>query len=151
MGAVPGYLLRTAGHRPSVVVGAFTTGGAPRHVVRPIADSYFRVEGGTGGARHRVQGAGTALVEMVAVARFLERVAAQRLARRIRTLGVIYGWSDTIWGVCSPASWNVVWPITNSYFRVESGSGGAWHRVQDTCTALVEIVAISWFFKWCSA
>merc|ERR1719376_2003796 len=101
MGAVPRYLLRTAGHRPSVVVGTFTTLGAPRNVVRPIADSYFRIESGSGGARHRVQSAGTALIEVVAVARFLKRVAAQRLARRIRTLGVIYGWSDTIRGVSS--------------------------------------------------
>merc|ERR1719376_1472859 len=80
MGAVPRYLLRTAGHRPSVVVGTFTTLGAPRNVVRPIADSYFRIESGSGGVRHRVQSAGTALIEVVAVARFLERVAAQRLA-----------------------------------------------------------------------
>merc|ERR1719376_166902 len=151
MGAVPGYLLRPAGHRPSVVVGTLITGGASRNVVRPIADSYFRVESGSGGARHRVQSAGAALVEMVAVARFLERVAAQRLARRIRALGVIYGWSDTIWGVCSPAPRHVVRPITNPDFRVESGSRSTWHRVQDTCTALVEIVAISWFFEWCSA
>merc|ERR1719376_1746179 len=76
MGAVPRYLLRPAGHRPSVVVGTFTTGGAPRHVVRPVA---------------------------------------------------------------------------NPDFWVESGSGGAWHRVQDTCTALVKVVAVSWFFEWCSA
>merc|ERR1719489_697750 len=122
MGAVPRYLLRTTGHRPSVVVGTFATLGAPRNVVRPIADSNFRVESGSGGARHRVQSAGTALIEVVAVSRFLERVAAQRLARRIRALGVIYGWSDAVRGTSSPASWNVVRPITDSNFRVESGS-----------------------------
>merc|ERR1719376_1376892 len=76
MGAVPRYLLRPAGHRPSVVVGAFTTLGAPRHVVRPITDSYFRVESGSGGAGHRVQSAGSALVEVVAIARFFKRIAA---------------------------------------------------------------------------
>merc|ERR1719376_1541850 len=151
MGAVPRYLLRTAGHRPSVVVGTFATLGAPRNVVRPVADPYFRVESGSGGARHRVQSAGSALIEVVAVARFLKRVAAQRLARRIRALRVIYGWSDAVRGVSSPASRHVVRPITDSDFRVKSGSWGAWHRVQDTCTALVKVVAVSWFFKWCSA
>merc|ERR1719489_634142 len=147
MGAVPRYLLRPAGHRPSVVVGTFTTGGASWNVVRPIADSYFRVESGSGGAWHRVQSAGSALIEVVAVARFFERVAAQRLARRIRALGVIYGWSDTVRGTSSPASRHVVWPIADSNFRVESGSGGAWHRVQDTGAALVKVVTISRFLE----
>merc|ERR1719489_70197 len=65
MGAVPGYLLRPAGLRPSVVVGAFTTGGASRNVVGPITNPYFRVESGSGGAGHRVQSACTALIEVV--------------------------------------------------------------------------------------
>ena len=80
MGAVPRYLLRTAGHRPSVVVGTFTALGASWNVVRPIADSYFRVESGSGSAGHRVQDTGTALVEVGTISRFLERGRAKWFA-----------------------------------------------------------------------
>merc|ERR1719376_1655006 len=144
MGAVPRYLLRPAGHRPSVVVGTFTTGGAPRHVVRPVADSYFRVESGSGGAWHRVQDTCTALVKVVTISRFLERGTADWFAVGTGALRV-----TSVTGTSTPCY--IVIPIAKASGRVECEPVTARKSFQFTCKTLLVTVAGTFYLCWLAA